>query len=284
MDTQTYMDMMATSTGEATTCNDLSGNGQITIYDAALMQWCHHQAPIMDPNGVMHQQCSFPRNVVNPNELAGLAISGINLDEHYIDIELTSPDASIIGYQFGISGMVISGVESLVDEVEFPHMIDFNAATNQVMCLSAQDSVIDRQDAPRQLVRVHYSAINASVICIDPIVDIVNKLGERTTTYIYGNCVSTVGVNTLANDVDGHMLVQPNPAQNQAMIRFVGDYQLPKTLIVRDDVGREVQRISVQHNASRTMQVDFSGLSQGVYTITSSQEDKTILAVRFVKL
>jgi hypothetical protein len=153
-----------------------------------------------------------------------------------------------------------------------------------VICISSQDSVIDRQLSPRQLVRIYYSALTAGVICIDPIVDIVNKFGERTETYIYGNCVSTVGINTLASDVDGHMLVQPNPVGGQATIRFVGDYNVPRMLIVRDNLGREVQRIQVAAGTNRSMVVDFSALSHGVYTITSSQEDKTVLAVRFVKL
>ena len=283
-DTEMYLNMIAQMGSEATTCNDLSGNGELSVYDIALMQWCGHSAPIMGPDGVLHQVCAFPRDVVNPQQMAGVAIHSINYEDNYIDIELSSPDANVLGYQFGISGIEISGVESLVDETAYPVMMNYNEITNEIVCISPQDSVIYRDEEPIQLVRVYYDNITASQICIDPMVDIVNKNGERTVSYIYGNCVSSVGVTTLAGEVDAHMVVVPNPVMNTAQIRFVGAHSAQGTLIVRDQLGREVRRTAVNTAPDRTMQVDFSDLTKGVYTISLYQTQRTAQTVRFVKL
>lgn len=283
-DTEMYINMIAHMGSEATNCNDLSGNGDLSIYDIALMQWCGHSAPVMGPGGVMHQICSFPRDVVNPDQMAGVAITDINLDEQYLDIELMSPDANILGYQFGMSGITVSGVESLVDPLEYPAVIDFNAQNNEIICISAQDSIIDRQTAARPLVRVHYSSITSSMICIDPVIDIVNKNGERTTSYIYGNCASSVGVNTLAGAMDAHMVLQPNPVTNSARVRFVGENADRGTLIIRDDIGRMVKQVRISATSDKTMEIDFSDLSHGVYTLTLQNDLHTAETLRFVKL
>lgn len=283
-DTDMYMNMLAAASSEVTNCNDLSGDGTLSVYDAALMQWCHHSAPVMGPDGVMHQICSFPRNVMNSTEYAGLAISSFNPEQHYVDIEITSPDANILAYQFGLTGITISSVQSLVDDVEFPAQIEFNAYTNQIICISPADSTIERQAAAQSLVRVYYSDITASTICIEPIVDLVRNGGERVQPYIYGNCVTTVGINVLGDELDAHMVVQPNPVSSNARVIFGGATELPRFITICDQAGRVVKTIPVSADLSNSMNIELSDLANGVYTITAKQNETAVMSVRFVKL
>jgi hypothetical protein len=284
-DSQTYVTMLTTQNAPVSPCTDLSGDGTLTVYDAALMQWCHHSAPVMGPDGTLHQNCAFPRDVVNEQEMTGLAISGYDLEAGYLDIELNAPMADVVGYQFGISGAVVSGIQSLVNATDFPVVTDYNTFTNQVIALSPADSVIHRANAAHNIVRVFFNQITSTTICIDPIVDIVNKRGERTFSYVYGNCISTLGVNALANEVDAHLLVVPNPVSQSASIRLVGNGGLTKVLLVRDQLGREVKRINANNLSSDAgVQMDVSDLKSGVYFISAVQNDKVVLTERFVKL
>jgi hypothetical protein len=283
-DTDMYMSMLANQSAEVTPCNDLSGDGHLSVYDAALMQWCHHSAPVMGPDGVMHQICSFPRNVINDSQYAGLAISSFNADEHYIDVEITSPDANIMAYQFGVTGITISSVQSLVDATEFPAQTEFNAFTNQVICISPLDSTIERQAAPRSLVRIYYSDITASTICIEPIIDLVRIGGERVQPYIYGNCATTIGVNVLGNEMGAHMVVQPNPVNTNARLIFGGTKELPRFITIHDQAGRVVKTVAVNADMSNSMNIELSDLANGVYTITALQNETAVMSARFVKL
>jgi hypothetical protein len=283
-DTDMYMSMLANQSAEVTPCNDLSGDGHLSVYDAALMQWCDHSAPVMGPDGVMHQICSFPRNVINDNQYAGLAISSFNADEHYIDVEITSPDANIMAYQFGVTGITISSVQSLVDATEFPAQTEFNPFTNQVVCISPMDSTIERQAAPRGLVRIYFSDVTASTICIEPIVDLVRNGGERVQPYIYGNCATTIGVNVLGNEMGAHMVVQPNPVNTNARLIFGGTKELPRFITIHDQAGRVVKTLAVNADLSNSMNIELSDLANGVYTITALQNETAVMSARFVKL
>jgi hypothetical protein len=197
---------------------------------------------------------------------------------------MTSPDANILAYQFGVTGITISSVQSLVDATEFPVQIEFNAFTNQIVCISPVDSTIQRQSAPQNLVRIYFSDITASTICIEPIVDLVRNGGERVQPYIYGNCATTVGVNVLGNELEAHMVVQPNPATSNARIIFGGTQELPRFITIHDQAGRIVKTIAVNADLSNSMSIEVSDLANGVYTITANQNETAVMSVRFVKL
>jgi hypothetical protein len=283
-DVSSYMTLLSQQEIVASTCNDLNNSGTVSIYDAALTIWCDHQPHIVGMDGVEHEQCNFPRNIVNPEQNAGLSIVNANLEAGYVDVELTSLDADVLALQFKLTGVNISNVSSLVNATEYPCSVGYNDYTNDVFVISAQDSVIGRQQDAQSVLRIYFSAITADEICIDPIVDIVNQHGERTMTYVYGDCVSAVGISLLAGDVDGHLVLRPNPATTTINIQMAGSKALPKVLVIRDNMGKEVKRITLAQNQVKSLDVDLSNLARGVYQISSGDADKTFGVKRFVKL
>ncbi len=278
----TYMNLMAEENIVATTCNDLSGNDAVSVYDAALAVWCDHQAHIHDINGVVLDQCAFPRNIENPNQTVGLAISELNMENNYVEIEMMNTNADVLAYQFKITGLNISSVVSVVNAVEYPALTGFNDFTNDVFVISAVDSVILRQNLAHAVCRVYFSELTGEEICINPIVDIVNKNAELTANFIYNDCMS-VGVNEITMSQSSHLVIQPNPIAGSAFVQVVGERNAMKTLMVHDGMGRLVQTISVER-MNKYFEVDFSTLSAGVYTLTGQDTSGAVSTERFVKL
>jgi Lysyl oxidase/Secretion system C-terminal sorting domain len=277
-----YMNLLAEENIVATTCNDLSGNDVVSIYDAALAVWCDHQAHIHDVNGVVLDQCAFPRNIENPNQVVGLGITEINMEDNYVEIEMLNVNADVLAYQFRLTGLNISSVVSLVNAADYPAFTGYNDYTNDVFAISAVDSVIYRQNTPQPLCRVYFSELTGAEICIDPIVDIVNKNAERTNDFIYDGCL-TVGVNEMNTGKGAHVVIQPNPTTGNAFVQVVGEGSAVKTLLVHDGMGRLVQTISVER-MNKYFEVDFSSLSNGVYTLTAKDTNGAVTTERFVKL
>ena len=98
-DVSVYMGILSQENITATTCNDLNANGEISVYDIYLAQWCMNGG---NGGSTITNACDFPRNIVNVNTSAGLSISNFNDTEGYIDIELMSAVDDVTAYQFEI--------------------------------------------------------------------------------------------------------------------------------------------------------------------------------------
>ena len=87
-DVYTYMDIIQSGM-PATNCNDLNRDGNLSVYDAALVNWCRRGNP-SHPAGSAHNHCNFPRNIINPNDLVGVGIRAVDFTNNYVDVEIKS--------------------------------------------------------------------------------------------------------------------------------------------------------------------------------------------------
>jgi Lysyl oxidase/Secretion system C-terminal sorting domain len=263
---------------DVTTCNDLSGNGAISIYDLALANVCVGESAQGGTSA-----CDFPHDLMNVSGACGLAINNVNFDEGYIDVELKTPMHDIIAYQFSVDGIIISNVESLIDEADFNSSVGFNVFNNNVFALGNYLETIDNGSTAQPIIRIYYSQITSNTICISGITDIVTSTRSRAANYIYGDCVDatlfSIGVELSAGEIS----IMPNPVTTQVTISFDRFVSSPKQLFIRDQVGRIVKTVAVD-NGNHTMNVDLSSLSSGIYTITTEGNHNLEVAVRFVKL
>ncbi|MCC6252210.1 MAG: T9SS type A sorting domain-containing protein [Bacteroidia bacterium] len=246
-DISIYLDDIENSISSSASCVDVSGNGFISIYDAALVKWCSKNTYILYPGGSPNYTCNFPRNITNPNELTGLEIANVNLAGGFLDVVIHNPSSDISAFQFSVSGVTIQNVVSLANS-SFPVDLRFNATTNSIFGISLQDSVLTRSSNPQPLVRVYFSGVTAGWICISEIVDVVNSNAERTTASILGSCFPATPTAT----VDQHDLLYfhlvPNPTNDVVNLTIQNVSGKALTASVYDYSGRLVEEFYIAPN------------------------------------
>jgi len=263
LDVDQYMNMLFTN-GNSTLCNDLSGNGSLTVYDAALASWCIDNPASSNPN--LNNPCSFPRNVSNPNNLTGLSISASNYVQNYIDVDILNATADVVGYQFSVHGINISNVVSLSNPGAFPVQIGFNPNTNQVVALASSDSTLIHQPGAQAICRIYFNQVTDTMICIDSIYDIAVRNGERAPTFVYGNCLSVNPLGISESSDRGRITLLPNPSSGNIRIHLDNFSTSPRVLRILDALGREAMSIPVLQS-QQWIDADVSTLPDGVYSV-----------------
>ena len=173
-------------------CTDMDSDGNITITDAALIAGCLFYGPDhVDDQGV-HDHCVWDVEFIDPNHLTTLSIGEVNTDLGYVDIHVLNPDNEIVGYEFTVSGMTIQSVENLVDPLVYDINPQSSLGGNKVLGLSYSDQMVPKNLTPSPLVRIYYTELTDTMVCIDNVVDIVNADFHNTLTDV-GPCVAVAG-------------------------------------------------------------------------------------------
>jgi len=279
LDVLDYTDYIEMNSVTVTSCNDLNGDGLLTIFDAALAMWCFHSPNHPHPAGSNFNACNFPRNILNPNDSAGLAITSVNFTAGYLDIEMLSPTADVKAFQFSMHGIDVSSVISLASPVDFPCDIRQVTGENEVFAISQQDSAITRSLSPQPLCRIFFSAVTDTIICIDTITEIINQSAERTVTYEYGGCVNTSTTSVIENNNQLPLALIPNPVSEFAFLQIPSG-ETPESIEIIDMTGKSTSLDAVWNNHSS--QIDMSGLQSGLYLLKVRTSSRTG-TLRFVK-
>jgi len=275
-----YANMLESMSTASAPCYDLNGDGQVSVYDAALALWCINTPHVPHPAGTNTNECNFPRNILNPNDSVGLSIAFVDFANGFMDVEMRNMDADVKAYQFSVSGIVPSTVMSLADPVEFPVDIRLMNNGNSLFAISRQDSALSRSSSTQMLCRIYFSAVTDSVICISNIRDIVNQNTERVVTYVYGGCVPTGSSGVLDVTADAVFQIAPNPVQNQLQLQ-VKQYSDGLSYSISDPSGRII--IGETAITNPTVTIETSGLSSGVYLLQLHSNGQTFMR-RFNKL
>ncbi|MDQ3051818.1 MAG: lysyl oxidase family protein [Bacteroidota bacterium] len=272
VDVLEYANELEDNTITPTPCNDLNGDGEITVYDAALAMWCNNTPHQPHPAGSNFNDCNFPHNILNINDTTGLAIADVNFGVGYVDVELFSKNADIKAFQFSLSGVTVNSVVSLADPVEFPVDIRVVGNTNEIFAISHEDSAFTRSNSAQLLCRIYFSAITDTVICIDEIKEIINQDIERTVTYIYGNCWTT-NFSAIA-EINGNFRVAivPNPASSMAYLQLP-HYSIPDKVELIDMTGKLIPMPVITKGSAYG--VDVSSLASGIYHVRIYSGNKT---------
>lgn len=270
-DIDVYMDDIEAGINNTAPCIDVSGNGEESVYDAELIKWCSPQTYILFPGGPPNYSCNFPRNVVNPNENTGLYIANVDFNAGYLDIAITNPSSDVTAFQFKLRGVSIASVSSLVNATSFPVDLRFNGSSNTIVGISPEDSVVHRSNAPQQLLRVYFSNITDSLICISEIVDIVNGNAERTITSVGGACWPT-NFNGIVEEPNLIFFnIVPNPAKEVATIHLQNPSGKNVNAEIFDYSGKVVQTIQLNPTQLKT-NINLNELSSGIYFVKVSND------------
>jgi len=265
-DSQLYIQGILNNSIAVSSCKDLNADGTISLYDAALINNCAlHGAPFND-------MCSFPTGMVNTGDSVTLAISDVNLGAHYLDISVLNPQHKLLGYQFRMSGINITGVQNLADPLLFP--VTPQSAGNQIIALSYQENKLPRNQTAAPLCRVFFSALTDTTICIQEIVDVVNENYEQTVKLIGGSCFQHAFAG-LEEELMIMFSVFPNPASEQVTVSFNSAAGHDLQINWVDATGRTVMLDKHPAYTGGPLTYDVSGFASGIYMIQIKYGNQT---------
>ena len=248
-------------------CNDVNGDGRLTVTDAALVNGCirYSDSTHAHASGIQitHRHCEFPFNIVNINDSVHLGIAQVNQIDKYIDLDLRNPDCRLLAIDFSMSGLSIDSVVSLV--TGFVPYIVWNTDSGRIAVLDTAEVTIPKQNAPTAFLRVYYSSINASTICIDAIHSVVNDNYEETLKSIFNGCMTFAGYDFLYRS--NKITLVPNPTAGSFRICSESLNGAEAEISISDALGRTVFRRLDVMDAAGTRPIDLGSLSVGMYLV-----------------
>ena len=275
-----YLNGITNDTLAMTPCNDLNGDGVLTVADAARLNGClRHLAgtltTLSDPQSVQHL-CEFPYNIVNPFDTVRFSVANVDWQHHYMDLSVYNRHCKVMGYQLKVGGCYVDSVKNLALGNYLPPLR--SAQQGYITELSNENDALYTQPAPLNFLRVYFSHMVDSTICLAQVVDVVNQNYQQVIGVIDSACktfhtppiIDTtdtthhVGVIEILTEKD--LQVIPNPTTGNFDL-FVTNQSLYGALVrIYNSVGMLVYET---HNEglSNKMQFDLSALPSGVYLV-----------------
>lgn len=263
-DSEEYVDQILVNGLSASNCTDLNADGDIDVFDPALLNSCilfggNHQHT---GGGAGHDHCEFPSGVTNIFDSVYYRINNIDYNNQYVDIEVRNPHNHLLAYQFAMHGLNVSSVQNLAPVGDYPISPKFNSS-GTVIGISHIDSSYDKSLSWQPLVRIYYSATTDSVICIDEVVSTVNEHYEETMSIRDPACFAAVLVSREAMTSGPDISVHPNPFSDYTIL-VLNEGQLSGSRLLLYDLSGKVHRIYKDLSGSQ-LRIDRGNLSPGIY-------------------
>jgi len=269
IDAEEYIFDIVNGGMDATPCFDLSEDGSITVFDAAIVNDCYlygnqHQHT---GGGNIHDHCNLPGGITNSTHLAKLTILDADFTNNTIDIGISNPNDHINAYEFNMSGMEIVSVIGLTDPDEYTVEPQYEAGGNKVLCISLVDSAISKTDGSYQpLCRIQFNSDKSGEICIEEIIDIINLHKHKINTEIEDGCAEVVlSVNDFAPN--HNISIYPNPGNGEFNVHYNLGHPDELSIDVLNYLGQSVLKDHLEFSSAGTHLIDISGEEPGVYFI-----------------
>lgn len=207
-DAQLYVAGILDESLTMTTCNDISADGILSVWDAALASNCALHS-------VFPNSCVFPNSVTNYAQEIEIGNIVINNVDQYVDVYVKNPNNKIIGYELNIEGLVISDVENLISTTNYPTTPQFSSDLGKIIALSYVDSMIPKNFSETVFLRIYYSSLTSEDICITSVVHALNENKEPVTVNLVDACLSVASIDEKGMP---DFNVYPNPAQDLVVV------------------------------------------------------------------
>jgi hypothetical protein len=263
-DVALYLNATLNDNGDATPCHDLDDDGNIDIYDAALLQECALHADDPQYWGTRFA-CQFPAGVYNPDNIVYLIPESLDTAAKTFDIQIINPYSKLFGFEFAVSGLEIASIENL--DPGFVANWEFNPQTNKLMALSVSEEGLQKNILPGNFIRIHYSSLTAPEICISEIFNVVSENYHLTNAQVLDpSCIST-GITSTGNPAEAQrMFVSPNPANTEFNVFFSNPKNEAVTVILTDASGQTVR--AFQGIRQESVRIERDLLPAGMYFLT----------------
>ena len=168
-----------------------------------------------------------------------------------------------------MSGILIDSVESITPGFN-PTLLHNDT---RIVALAMDESTIPKNFQPANVLKIHYSQLTGTQICVDSVIAAVNDkylLSRAKPGSI--NCVEiiTVGTEELAQQ-NFNLLLVPNPATNDVHLFFNNPDQIATSIRVVDVQGKTV----VNYEGVRDQEVTIprNQLPAGIYAVLITNEN-----------
>lgn len=266
VDMEQYLAIANSDNGDASTCLDLDGNGQINLYDEALLQECViHQD---DPQyWIQRFPCQFPGGVNNLQDLVMIQPAALDTVNKTFDLEIINPFGRMLGYEFNVSGLVIDSIENLM--AGYDPNLRFNPANNEIIGMGINESSVKKNALPLEFLRIHYAELTDTAICVSAITAVVNEKYQLSNASI-GNpsCITVVVSGTNEIEAPFGVYVQPNPFTGHTTVFFENESADLMTVTLNDITGRVIRSFEGVRDNSVTF--ERGNLEAGTYFFTVS--------------
>ncbi len=254
-------------------CNDLNGDGQLTVADATLLAGCalysagQHQHPDGSPGA--HSHCDFPRNVENPFQEVSMQLGEVNEANHYFDVEMVNPNNRVLSYDYQVSGVTVTQVQNIYFEDGYnPNMA--SNAEGRVMALPIEEQNIQKNIDMVPITRIYYSPLapnTSTEICLEKIEAVTNTNYEIVGTVILGECKTVTSAVNIEESTKtfSNFMISPNPVASTALVSFDNIEEQAAFLEVRNTAGQIVLQQSV---TGSSFEFDRSDLAGGIYLLS----------------
>ncbi|TNE62854.1 MAG: T9SS type A sorting domain-containing protein [Bacteroidetes bacterium] len=275
-DIEQYLAASLGGFGDPTTCFDLDEDGNIDIYDAALLQECVLHTDDVQYWGTRYA-CRFPGGIDNPDDIVYLLPGSLDTVNKTFDVRIVNPFNKLYGFEFEVKGLTISGVENL--DTTFAGTWEFNSQ-NKIQALSTEETGLKRNILPGDLIRIHYSKLTAPEVCLGEIYNIVNEKYHRANALVADPaCVLTGITSTFSQEELPEVFVMPNPARDFFTVFIGGNRPDAVSLKLFNTAGQVVW--ASPRSEQPGIRVPRGNLHAGVYFLTI-QSPQGIQQVRII--
>lgn len=283
VDMNLYLNGIKEDTLAYSPCDDLNGDSMMTVTDAARLNGClrfntnqHHH-----PSGAQntHKHCEFPFNIYNPFDSIMFSIADTDLVHHFIDLSVFNPNCMMLAYEFRLHGLIVDSVKNLALGNYTPDIRW--SSTGHVVGISSDENSLFKQLAPLNFLRVYFSSLTDSQICISNIVAVLNADYEEVPGKITNGCVRIAQQHqdTVISHTDfistESLQVIPNPSTGVFEIYLDGKSLAGAEIKVFDELGQVVLQNKNETLTNHTT-LDLTTRQSGMYLLQINLNGKII--------
>jgi hypothetical protein len=209
--------------------------------------------------------CQFPIGFFNEQDFVVIKPSALDTVAKTLDIEIVNPFNRIMGYEFSVSGIVIDSVSNLASEHHAN--LRFNPDNGEIIGMGLDESSISKHALPSEFLRIHYSSLTDTSVCVSEISAVVNNKYQLSNASVgVPACITVVtsGTNELQNAFG--VYVQPNPFDKQVTVFFENDGADPMSVTLSDVTGKVLRSFEGIRDNSVTF--ERGNLPAGTYFYT----------------
>ena len=167
-----------------------------------------------------------------------------------------------------MTGLQIDSVVSIYSG--FDPLFQWNASTGRIIFVDTTEVSLTKQIVPVNFLRVYYSTLTSSTICIAQFNASVNSDYEETNKVIYNGCISVTGNSHLYKS--GILSIVPNPSQGIFRLKSNSLQGQMSQLSVVDVMGKVVMQEREISLGADGMELDLSHLPSGMYLVNFKSE------------
>lgn len=268
-DIQLYLSGVTDETLTRTTCNDLNSDNRVTVADASRLMGCRRYifAYLTNFTNAISAQhlCTFPYSVTDVIDTVTFGLAGVDWLHQYFDISVMNPLCRVMGYELKVRGVTVDSVVNLVSN--YTPSVRYSS-TGHITELTTEDASLQKQLAPLNFIRVYYSQLFDSTICIEKVIDAVNENYQQVVTVLTDSCLTNHNITTpIINVTDKDLVVIPNPSTGVFDCYLSGTPLTGAGIHIYDALGRLVYQNGGYEGLSNHLFVDLTNHQAGMYLL-----------------